>query len=179
MKNELNKYPGVFYHVFDALGGTYGIIEFSGRRGNYEHLNKQKLLIVEEKFRTPIEEIFDDWEAVYDAGIWLMTDYWKELEGVDFDIYPGNTTVYLKESGFDDIRYAFLPDKYKTADYVVRYRLCKTSVFNDDNWNVQRTDQFFTIAELNEKYGFELKDIYHEYNEDKKPEQRDDDDLPF
>ncbi|MGQ9805984.1 MAG: hypothetical protein ACUVRP_07905, partial [Chlorobiales bacterium] len=37
-----------------------------------------------------------------------------------------------------------------------------------DEWKLIRTNDFLSISEMNERYGFELKDIYHEFNEDRR-----------
>lgn len=181
---ELNKYPGVFYEVFfDGLSYCAYII-FSGRKGNYEHLNQRRLLIIDDEFASSISysdiEQNEELNELYDSNVQIPTDYWKLILNIDLDIYPGNTALYLKEAGYHQYRDFNLPEKFKTPEYMTRYRLCKTKVFDDDEWKLIRTNDFLSISEMNERYGFELKDIYHEFNEDRRPgSTNSNDDLPF
>jgi hypothetical protein len=178
--SQLNKYPGVFYEVFCDGFSHCAYIIFSGRKGNYEHLNRRRLLIIDDEFASRISysniEQNEALNELYDSNIQIPTDYWKYLLDIDLDIYPGNTTVYLKEAGYHQYRDFNLPEKFKTPEYMTRYRLCKTKIFDDDKWILTRKNDFLSISEMNEQYGFELKDIYHEYNENRRADNANSDD---
>ncbi len=183
---QSNKYPGVFYRVFTDFATICAYIVFSGRSEKYAHLNNQRIIIIDNEFsaKIPDREFEDDEElcSLFDSNEMIPTDYWKSMEEIDFDIYPGNTTVYLKEAGFHSYRDFKLPKEFRTPEYFVRYRLCKTKTFNDDVWIVTRTNTVLSISQMNERYGFELKEIYKEFNEMRKPDVDSNssiDDLPY
>ncbi|MGQ9805985.1 MAG: hypothetical protein ACUVRP_07910, partial [Chlorobiales bacterium] len=73
------------------------------------------MLIIDDKFASMISysdiEQNEELNEFYDSNVQIPTDYWKLILNIDLDIYPGNTTVYLKEAGYHQYRDFNLPEK--------------------------------------------------------------------